>query len=258
MFATQDQIKAHIIDVINAAPSGDFSPFIDVSDRADKRRSQDAVDSAATIASREVIEAVASNISHPYWVQLRDLATHQNKSVITIHYGEIGIPLIKPTASSQKYLTGIPKSVDEIEGILYGPETEPSDFYGFPRSVGGQTYDANLTANGRNRPHLLWYSTTDGEIQFTGASCKIPMIVKPEDPTDEAEFVREHVPINLIWTVVKRAVPQLVKEGDNLFQLSAWLNQQGMADLIEIKGGALKVAPLNLNQMVQLSQRAQV
>lgn len=251
MFALADTINSHIIDVINAAPGGTFSPSIDITDRGDQRRSQETIDSARVLASREVIEAVASNPAHSYWPLLSELVTHQNDSIIQPHYGEIGIPRIKESTASSVFKEGIPKDRDEVEGVVYSHDTEPADFYGFPKA--GVSYETALGT--RPRPNKLWYSTSGGRILFSGSACKIPMIGKSEDVADELLFVSANVPVNLIPTVVKRAVGMLVKEGDNLFQLAAWLNQGAMSDLIEIKGGVLQVRPLNLSQIVERSQR---
>jgi hypothetical protein len=266
MYAQLEIIKSHIIDVINAAPSGAFSPNIAAGDDGDKRRSQGAVDSVAVQGCRKVIEAVASNPSHGFFPHLAELIPHTNNSVIAAHYGEIGIPLIRPVQSlngqNVPFMVGVPKDRDEVEGVLYGFGKNPTDFYGFDTAGAGEdAYTAHLGSEGRYPPNLNWYSTANGVITFSGYACLIPMVAFPlkeggdPDPIAESAFVTTHVPVTMIATAVRYAASLLPKEGDNAIPILAMLGQEARVDLAEIRGGAVQVRPFDPSRIVEMAQK---
>lgn len=247
MFADKLIINSHIIDILNSGVAGVFGAVIDTGETSDKRRSQGAIDSARIISSRRVIEAVASNPIHPYWTKLKSFVPHNYGAPIATHYGEIGIPRIQPNIAAN-FVDGIPMDRDEIEGLRYSATEDPTDYYGL--SMGYPE-----SGNASRKPYTNWYSTTDGAITFSGVACNIPMIPILSTPALDNDWVETRVPIDLVPTVVGLAVSMLLKEGDNLTQLGVMLGNQAKQDLFEIKGGQLKVSPINLNRTVEIAQK---
>lgn len=72
----------------------------------------------------------------------------------------------------------------------------------------------------------------------------------------EAEVMADtKIPYDLASLNVKLALPLCVKEGDNAFKLAQWLGSEGERDLMLIKAGAVKTAPIDLVKLSQVGQK---
>lgn len=94
------------------------------------------------------------------------------------------------------------------------------------------------TGSGKRSPLSCHFSIVSSYFKFTGLSAQIPMIIISETMRDT------QIPLRLGPTVVKRAIPKLVKPGDPLFLISREYEIDGKQDLVEIVGGAMKVRPV--------------
>lgn len=250
-FANQVDIQAQIQDILNNSPVGQFSPTGDVSESADGRRSDDAIVHARRMASHRVIDAVASNLAHPYWGELKTDVALTHLQIIPACYGEIGIPLIVPFPTGTAK-SGIPKKPDEIEAARENNLGTLTDFFGEEE---GDLQLHNEAESGFMAPMACWYSTTNGIFRFTGVSAVVPMVKAGTTDTERDTIADDKIPVTLSATVVRLSVGMLIKEGDNLLNLSGVYAQQGEADLIAIKGGAITVAPIEVARAIQNAQR---
>lgn len=250
-FANHIEIQAHIIDVLNANPEGQFSPFIDQTESSDKRRSDDAITSARRVAAHRIIEAIASNPSHPYWGELKTDVAVAYGDPIPACYGQIGIPLIVPFVGATAR-TGVPRDPDDVESARENTVGYLTDFFG-EEALDIQQH--NEAENGFVAPMSCWYSTANGVFKYTGNSAVIPMVRSALTEADYRDIADNKIPVPLVAANVRLAVAILMKEGDNLSQLAGVYAQQGEADLVKIQGGALEVAPINVARAIQNAQR---
>lgn len=255
-FANWQDITAQINHITNRLAAGVFSHLGDTGESADKRYTDAAVNDARRKAAYRIFEAIGSNPSHPYWGILKTDVDFGYGDPIPPYYGEIGEPLISPSAGLEAR-TGFPADPDEIESYRGDIAGTFSNLYG----AAAQEHD-ELTDDDVISPLSLLYSTNNGVIIFTGYECTIPMIVvpqgltSPEADTTAAEYMADtKMPIPLSTLNAKLALPGLVKEGDNLFRVAMYLGEQAERELTILKGGAVKVAPIDVGKAIQVSQR---
>lgn len=94
------------------------------------------------------------------------------------------------------------------------------------------------TGTGKHSPISCRFSIVASYFKFTGLSAQIPMMVISETMRDTK------IPLRLGPTVVKRALPKLVKPGDAVYLIAGAYGQDGKQDLVEIAGGAMSVRPV--------------
>jgi hypothetical protein len=427
-------VDSQLNHMVNRNVAGEFGPIGDTGTTSDKRYSDAAITEARRKAAVRILEAVGSNVSHPYWGELKTDVEVDHLAKIPPYFGEIGIPLIKPfldivvsrtitngqkaassslvtfsagtggasvadagrrivieyidTATNDRstvldatilsapsadsvnvgnfsvgdyetaistglgwtvvttiyiddaqeptadsFQTGIPADADEVDS--YRRDTK--GVFGDPFGSGSVAHDSP-TVDGLPSPLSLRYSTDNSVLKFTGALCRIPMIVKPfEDLTivvldgyvvdgvtivdtedvatgcfpdwvdglsvnilsgdieiitgAEATWIDQtsismtdastadntnaiatfygtltpdaamrrmldlFIPADLSSLLVKLALPMLVKEGDNLFRMAAYLGQEGERELMGVRAGGIKAAPVDPKKLIEFSQK---
>lgn len=256
-FAAWQDISAQINHITNRLAAGVFSEVGDTGESADDRYTDDAVNDARRKAAYRIFDAIGSNPSHPYWGMLKTDVDLGYGDPIPPYYGEIGEPKITPSLGAEAR-TGFPADPDEIESYRLDASGTYSDLYG----NGTQAHD-ELSADDIISPMSLMYSTNNGIALFTGIDFTIPMILvpqsltSPEADTTAAEYMADtKMPLPLSTLNAKLALPGLVKEGDNLFRVAMYLGEQAERELVMLKGGAIKVQPIDVGKAIQLSQRA--
>lgn len=253
IFANVTDIEAQLNHICNRAQDGVFSATGDTGQSADKRYSDDAITESRRKAAYKIFDALASNLSHPYWSYLSDEVELAHGDPIPPHYGEIGIPLISPYTGAD-FREGFPADGDEIESYRNDELGTFSDLYG----SGTQAHNAR-TADNVLSPMALRYSTDNGVIKFTGAACKLMMVKIPNtdegDDINTSDMADTMMPVTLSALNVKLALGLLIKEGDNLFRVAAWLAQEGEKELINIKMGAIHAQPIDPQKVIAMAQR---
>jgi hypothetical protein len=426
-----------LINHITNRNGSTFSGVGDTSTSADNRYSDNAIVSARRKAAVRILEAIGSNVSHPYWAELKSDVSIVHGQKIPAHFGEIGLPQIAPFVTEEmnreitngvkaeddntlllaagtgafdsndvdrrivieyvdtstgvkttvidadvatvvdadqitlyNYRTGGPafsvvagtgwtvlvtiyqdSAIDPADGLLMtGIPADPDEIESYRSNTKGVFGDLfgqgsvahdEPTSDGFPSPLSLRYSTDNGVLKFTGAACFIPMIQKPfEDlvlalvdenellthpvtavngsPTitspdglfpdwvdglnlvvnNGAEILNQAVtwnsltevtaagnatgatttgigtftgtlsadaafrrmldlfiPVDLSSLLVKLALPLLAKEGDNLFRTAAYLGQEGERELMGVRAGGIKIAPVNPKKLIELSQQ---
>lgn len=88
----------------------------------------------------------------------------------------------------------------------------------------------------------------------TAVAASVLSVYRPGRTAAQA-FADTHVPHDLAPLVVKLSLPMLVKEGDNLFRIAAYLGAEGERELMGVRQGGIKSAPVDPTKIVQMSQR---
>lgn len=91
-------------------------------------------------------------------------------------------------------------------------------------------------SDGYQSPISCRYNITARRFMMTGYSAQIPMVPDITDTLVDTRMPKGAAPAN-----VKRAIPLLLKEGDNLVAIAREYGMDGKQDLIELAGGAMKV-----------------
>lgn len=130
-----------------------------------------------------------------------------------------------------------------VPGAAYVVENGVGTVTGGAQAGAGAGFTVNITAvayaaNSRPSPLSCRFSIFASYFKFTGLSAQIPMIVITTTMRDTK------IPLPLGPAVVKRAIPKLVKPGDALYIIAGEYARDGKQDLVEIAGGAMKVAPV--------------
>lgn len=224
-FADPARVESHIKDILNATDLGWGGSVTDA------RRSSAAVTQARIEAGMEVLRAIASNPQNGFHGSLATLVTVTHNQFLPAHDGEPGVPTIT-TFPSGTVLDGIPADPDEIDSYRFNPGAYSGGYDGVAVS-----HDSSA-GGGIPSPVAGRYSIVNGRIKFTGYSAQIPLIQLTRAMADTS------VPENYEPTVVKLAIPKLVKEGDNLANYASAYAQAGQQDLIQIANGALEVSPI--------------
>lgn len=226
------EVDSHIADVLNAAQT--WGGAI-----KDTKYTGGGIPNARKEACLEVLRAIAGNPKHGYWGELRTLVAHayavgENSVAVAAHDGEIGIPKIVPFAGATPR-DGISADPDEIDAYRLETADNPR-FTGSSTGVGIPHDQAD--DNGIMSPLACRFSLVAGDFKFTGLSAQIPMIIIDETMRDE------RIPFDLWPTVVKRAIPKLVKPGGPVAQIANAFGQDGKQDLVEINGGQMVARPV--------------
>lgn len=112
LFADYKIIDSIINSIVNRNAPGVFAEVGDSSTSSDKRYSDDLITWARRQAGYRIIEAIASNIAHPLWAELKSDVTVNHGSPIPVHFGEIGIPLIAPS-QIDRIISSVTKEDDD-------------------------------------------------------------------------------------------------------------------------------------------------
>ena len=180
IFANWKNIQGVINSIVNANPVGQFSERIATDETADKRFSDDYITQARRMSAARILEAIGSNPKHPFWGYLATKVPVTNGMAIPPSFGEIGIPEIKCTSTSQ-YIQGDPATSEEIDSYR-GDSVGNNALRLFTNPLGEAVYDHDQnTTSGVRNPISGKYSTTNGYITFTGYACRVPMIQVPDD-----------------------------------------------------------------------------
>jgi len=254
-FANWQDITSIINHICNVSAPETFSHLVDTSDSRDKRYSIDGINDARRKAASRVFDAIGSNPAHPYWGLLSSSVAYNHGDVIAPYYGEIGDVLVVPV-TGQTARIAMPADPDEIESYRLDSLGTFTSFYGT-----AQAHNA-VNEAGVLPPTALKYSTSSGRFTCTGASGVIRMIPIPQEDTSptaglnaEEYMADTKMPITLAHLNAKLALPMLIKEGDNLFRTATYLGQLGEAELAAVKGGAIKVAPIDVEEAIRMSQK---
>ena len=156
-----------------------------------------------------------------------------------------------PAETIDDWVTGIAASPDEVESY----RANKHNMYSNPLGDLTEQHDAGATTLGVYHPLMGRYSTANGYIKFTGYQCRIPMIQQPANLAAAETMADTKIPIALLGTCVRLALAILYKEGDNLARLAAIYSLQGENDLVAIRGGAIRSAPIDVARAVQFGQR---
>lgn len=74
-------------------------------------------------------------------------------------------------------------------------------------------------------------------------------------PTAVQAMADTKIPLELSALNAKLALPMCVKEGDNLYRTAQWLGSEGERELMLLKAGATKVAPIDVTKLTQFGQK---
>jgi hypothetical protein len=181
-YAKADDIQAMIVSIINANTSGEFSVKVSRDTSGDLRFSDAFIRVARRFSAARVMEAIGSNLAHPFWGELKTDVAVAHGETIPPCFGEIGTPEIKPVNSvNWDYIEGFPASADEIDSYR-GDSTGSTTLQLFGNPLGETNYThLQNTGSGVKNPLSGKYSTDNGVLKFTGYACRIPMIQVPDD-----------------------------------------------------------------------------
>lgn len=96
------------------------------------------------------------------------------------------------------------------------------------------------------------YSIDPYVATATGA---VDITIIEEVPSAAQTMADTKIPLDLATLNVKLALPMICKEGDNLFRTAQWLGSEGERELLLLKAGAVKVAPINVEKMTRVGQQ---
>jgi len=247
-YADWKNIDAQINHIYNRVADGTFTHLGDTGVGSDTRYSDAAVTEARRKAAYRIFNALAKDLTNPYWGQLKTDVLVTSGSAIPPHYGEIGIPLI--SLDGRTYRTGRPAEPDEIDSYLADELGTFSNVYGSRDKPVRESYGDRIMS-----PMALRYSTSGGVFIFTGSKAKIPMIKKPETQEEVENMADNMMPYEYADLNVKLALPLLLKEGDNSLRIVTYLGQEGERELINLSMGRAAIAPVNPTRMIQLAQQ---
>lgn len=232
LYADPSELDEQIADVINAAAT--WGGTI-----KDGKRSAEAIALAREQSWIEVIRAVAGNLKSPHWATLAQYVAHvipdgEDGVFLEDHVGEIGIPKIIPFAGALPR-TAVPSDADEIDGYRLETADKPR-FTGEGDGVGVPHDEAD--DEGEMSSISCRYSIENNYLKFTGVTCSVPMVIIT------ADILVNKIILALSPAVTKRAIPKLVKPGDNLALIAGEYGKDGKQDLVEIAGGAISARPV--------------
>jgi hypothetical protein len=233
-FCDPVKVENHIIDIINAAPAGYGTAITDDRRRPHPTTGDNAITQARIESGMEILRAIASNPQHGWFGSLCTLVAVAHDAFIPAHDGEVGIPRIVPYSGATAR-EGIPADPDEIDS--YRNDLPGAAFYSGALD-GVQVAHDQVDANGYPSPLSCRYSIVNNRFKFTGYSAQIPLIQLTRTMADAS------VPDVYEATIVKLAIPKLVKEGDSLDAISERYRAAGMDDLILIMKGEMQVRPI--------------
>lgn len=135
-YADAATIQSMINSIINANEPGLFAATIDTGASSDKRYSDAMITSARRMSALRVIDAIASNLSHPFWGELATKVAVTHGAVIPACFGEIGVPEIAPY--SDVVASAIVKSIEGPMTATFGSITIIAPGIGFvdPDDIG--------------------------------------------------------------------------------------------------------------------------
>lgn len=189
----------------------------------------------------EVLRAVADTPQNGHHGALAALVAITHGAFIADHDGEPGIPLIIPFAGAPKQ-AGVPAAAAEIDNYRANPLGV------YSRGTDGAAVAHNVAdSGGFPSPVAGRYSIVGNLFRFTGLTAELPLIQLSEVMTDTG------VPLAYEPTVIKLAIPKLLKEGTNLSTIAAGYGRLGAEDLAEIRGGSMVVSPV---PDVEVTQKA--
>jgi hypothetical protein len=225
--ADKTRVENHIIDILNAAAA--WGGAIN-----SKRRSAQAISQARVEAGMEILQSIAANPQNSYYPSLASLTIVTHNSELPAFDGEPGIPLIV-TFTGGPEVAGVPADPDEIDSYRAAPAG--LDVYSGAADATRVAHD-QPDANQMPSPTSGLYAIVNGYFKFTGASAKILLVKLSQAQADTS------VPDVYESTIVKLAIPKLVKEGDNLSVYAQAYGQAGLMDLALIRAGETVVSPI--------------
>lgn len=247
-FATVTEIQSLINHVLGLSAEATFSATIDSGDNANKAYTDAAITLARRNSAIRVIEAIGSNPSHSYWTELKTEVEVAYGDNIPACYGQIGKPQIQPT-SDDTFQEGVPASAARIETIIDDANGCVTDL------LGEGSFSHSTRREGALSPFTGLYDTSNGVIKFTGYACKIPMIQVPTTHGGIETLADGNVPYDLIHTVVRLTIGEVIPKGDSMYNFSLACAAEGQADINSIKSGAVRVAPIDVTRLIQYSAR---
>jgi hypothetical protein len=225
--ADKTRVENHIKDILNAAAT--WGGAIN-----SKRRSPEAISQARVDAGMEILQAIAANPQNSYYASLAVLTPITHNGFLPAFDGEPGIPLLVIFAGGTQ-VAGTPADPDEIDSYRNDPDalsvyTGAADGVHTDHDAADENQMPAATAG--------LYAIVNGLFKFTGTSAEIPLVKLTQAMADAS------VPDVYESTIVKLAIPKLVKEGDNLSVYAQAYGQAGLVDLAMIRGGETVVSPL--------------
>jgi hypothetical protein len=192
------------------------------------------VQAARIESGMEVLRAIASNAKGGYFQSLAAPVGVPHDSFLPAHDGEPGIPRIVPFEGADAR-EGLWADPDDIDSWRNDSPTAP--IYTGAGDGLAVAHD-QPDSDGRPSPVTPRYSLVGGRLKFTGLSAEVPLVQLTRAMADE------EVPEAFEPTVIKLTVGRLVKPGDAMFAFAAQMRAEGLQDLVDIKGGAVQVAPV--------------
>jgi hypothetical protein len=225
-YANSTRVENHIADVVNAQGGVWGGAIID----GRFGSTIDAIRQARIESGMEILRAISRNPMHGYYGSYTVLITVAHNAFLPDHDGEPGIPIIVPYAGAAAR-EGRPKSPDKIDSYRNDSASSPA----YTGSASGAAVGHDQGYMGRPSPVSCFYSIVNQRFKFTGYSAQIPLVQLTRTMADAS------VPESYEPTLVKLAIPKLVKEGSNLSLYAGEYRALGQEDLVQIEGGVLKV-----------------
>jgi len=234
--ADPDILESRIKATLNAAKT--FGGAITT-----RIRTASEISEARRAAATEVLRAIASYAAGPFYGEYVTYVPVEHNALLPAHEGDPGIPKIVPFPEADAR-DGDPAAVDQIDSFRVSPELFTGQNDGIP------VPHNEADSEGRMSPLACRFNITANRLKFTGHSCEVPLFPQiDEDMTDNK------IPLSLGPAVHKRAIPLLLKEGDNLSAIAREFGADGKQDLVEIAGGAMRVRPVRTVADVMKEQK---
>jgi hypothetical protein len=225
--ADPTRVENHIKDILNAAAT--WGGAINSA-----RRSAQAISQARVESGMEILQAIAANPQNSYYASLTAMVVITHNAPLPAYDGEPGIPLIL-TFTGGPEIAGVPADPDEIDA--FRDAALGLDVYSGASDALPIAHDAQ-DDNAMPSPTSGFYAIVNGLFKFTGKTARIPLVTLTQAKADTG------IPDVYESTLVKLAIPKLVKEGDNLSVYAAAYGQAGLIDLAMIRAGETVVSPL--------------
>ena len=193
------------------------------------------VDAARIASGTDVLKAIAANAQNGFHGSLATLVTVAHGAFLPAHDGEPGIPVIT-LFSGGPAVEGVPATADEIESFRMAPTNGKLIYSGGFDGIAVAHNAAD--ANNMPSPVAGRYSLVKHRLKFSGFSAQVPLIQLTRTMADTG------VPDSYEPTLVKLALPQLVKPGHPMYARAEQFYRLGVADLKEISDGAMVVSPV--------------
>ncbi len=195
----------------------------------------DAMEAARIESGFEVLRAISANPQNGHHGSLCVMVTMTNGQFLPAHDGEMGVPQIVPFSGAQA-VDGQPTKAGRVDSWRADPAGAGAVYSG---AADGTPVAHNLAdSDGRPSPVAGFYEVVNGRFKFTGHTAQIPVIQLTRAMADTG------IPEVYEDTVIKLAIPKLVKVGDALEQIAGLYLNAGMADLAAIRNGELFVPPV--------------